>query len=341
MIPIANMPKGIDVSKFQGNIDWTQVKNAGISFGFARAIDDKPPGNTIDPTFARNYAGMKDAGIFRGAYYFLRPTRNVAAAANLFVSIVGSLGQGDLPPVIDVESADGASASAILNAIGQWIEIVEAGLNRQVMIYTYTPFWRDTLGNSTRFSDHPLWIAQYTSAPQPNFPSAFPIYSFWQYTQNGQVPGVTPPASAVDINRFNGTMDGLRAFAGFPPATAEAGAVAEAITPAQPAAAARGAKKGAAKKAASKRGAAKKAAGKKAVSKKAAGKKTTGKKAPAKKTTAKKAPAKKAPAKKGTAKKAGAKKAAAKKSTKKAAKKQGGSKRAAANRSKKKSSNSK
>ena len=320
------MPKGIDVSKFQGNIDWTRVKNAGISFAFARAIDDKPPGNTIDPTFASNFAGMKDVGIFRGAYYFLRPTRNVVAAANLFNSIVGSLGQGDLPPVIDVETADGASAAAILDAIAQWIDIVEAGLNRQVMIYTYTPFWRDTLGNSTRFSDHPLWIAQYTSAPQPNFPSAFPVYSFWQYTQNGQVPGVTPPASAVDVNRFNGTMDGLRAFAGFPPPAAEAEAAPEpeAITAAQPAAAARSARPAAAKKGTAKRGTAK--------AKKAAGKKATAKKAASKKATKKKAAAKKTTAKKGTAKKT-----AAKKSTKK----QGSSKRKTAGRSKKKSGKSK
>ena len=329
------MPKGIDVSKFQGNIDWVRVQNAGISFAFARAIDDKPPGNTIDPTFASNFAGMKSAGIFRGAYYFLRPTRDVAAAANLFNSIVGSLGQGDLPPVIDVESADGASAATILDAIAQWIDIVEAGLNRQVMIYTYTPFWRDTLGNSTRFSDHPLWIAQYTSAPQPNFPSAFPVYSFWQYTQNGQVPGVTPPASAVDINRFNGTMDGLRAFAGFPP-PAIAEAAPEAITTAQPAAAARGARPSAstAKKGAAKRSAAKSAKAKKATSKKGTAK---AKKAVGKKTTAKKAASKKAATKKAAAKKTTAKKTAAKKATKK----QGSSKQKTANRSKKKSGKSK
>jgi lysozyme len=332
MIPIANMPKGIDVSKFQGKIDWARVKNAGISFAFARAIDDKPPGNTIDPTFASNFAGMKAAGIFRGAYYFLRPKRNVVAAANLFNSIVGTLGQGDLPPVIDVESADGASASAILDAMAQWIDIVEAGLNRQVIIYTYTPFWRVTLGNSARFSNHPLWVAHYTTAPQPNFPSAFPVYSFWQYTQNGQVPGVTPPASAVDLNRFNGTMDGLRGFAGFPQVAAEAQPAAETITAAQPAAAARGAspaKKGTAKRGAgkAKKGAAKKTAAKKAVAKKSSSKKTTAKKAAAKKGTAKRA----------AAKKAGGKKAVAKKATKK----QGGSKRATASSGKKKSSKSK
>jgi lysozyme len=224
MVAIADMPNGIDVSKFQGDVDWPTVKDAGISFAFARAIDDKPPGNKVDPKFERNFAGMKDAGILSGAYYFLRPTRDVGAAAELFVSIVGSLGQGDLPPVIDVESADGADANTILDRIAQWIDIVEQSLNRQVMIYTFTPFWRDTLGNSTRFSDHPLWIAHFTAAAQPKIPSAFPTFSFWQFTDKGQVPGVAPPAKAVDRDRFNGSTNELQALAGFPPPAVAEGA---------------------------------------------------------------------------------------------------------------------
>lgn len=217
MAEIADMPTGIDVSKFQGNVNWQEVKNAGHSFGFARAIDDET-GTTADPEFAHNWQGMKDSGIFRGAYYFLRASRNMKEAADLFVSLVGQLGPGDLQPVIDVETADGVSANNILDAIQEWMEAVEAALNRQIIIYTYTPFWTNTLGNSNRFSDRALWIAEYTSAPQPHFPSAFPHFSFWQYSETGKVPGIS---GTVDMDRFNGSMNGLRAFAGFaadPPA---------------------------------------------------------------------------------------------------------------------------
>lgn len=213
MPTIANMPKGIDVSKHQGNVNWQNVKNAGISFAFARAIDDAT-GNTADPKFARNWQGMKDAGIFRGAYHFLRPNRNTTTAANLFVSIVGALGAGDLPPVIDVEVTGNASVDNILDDIGNWIDIVEAALNRQVIIYANRPFWESTLGNSTRFSDHPFWIAHYTTAAQPRIPSAFPRYTFWQFSQTGTVSGVS---GNVDLDRFNGSMNGLRAFADLPP----------------------------------------------------------------------------------------------------------------------------
>jgi lysozyme len=210
MIAIKDMPKGIDVSKFQGNVNWQKVKNAGVSFGFARAIDDKT-GTTADPKFDRNWQGMKDNGILRGAYYFLRPNRNMKRAAELFVSIVGELGEGDLPPVLDVESADGASAAHILDDIEEWMTIVEKELKREIIIYTFRPFWEKTLGNTKRFTDRALWIAHFTSAAQPNFPGVFPRYSFWQFTEKGSISGVT---GNVDLDRFNGSMKGLRAFAG-------------------------------------------------------------------------------------------------------------------------------
>jgi lysozyme len=212
MLAITDMPTGIDVSKFQGNVNWQEVKNAGYSFGFARAIDDST-GTTADPEFNNNWKGMGDSGILRGAYYYLRASRNMTDAANLFVSTVGQLAPGDLQPVLDVETADGEDAGAVLNAIQQWMEIVEAAMGRQIIIYTNASFWENTLGNSTLFSDRALWIAEYTSAPQPRVPSAFPAYSFWQYSESGTVPGIS---GQVDLDRFNGSIDGLRAFAGLP-----------------------------------------------------------------------------------------------------------------------------
>ena len=212
MTAIADMPKGIDVSKFQGSVNWQEVKNAGISFAFARAIDDAT-GTTADPQFKHNWQGMKDNGIFRGAYYFLRTKKDMKSEADLFVSLVGELGEGDLPPVIDVETTDGATAEQILDAIEQWMNVVEAALKREIMIYTFNPFWEHTLGNSTRFNNRALWIAEFTNAAEPKFPSAFPRFSFWQFTETGKISGVK---GNVDLDRFNGSMNELRAFAGFP-----------------------------------------------------------------------------------------------------------------------------
>lgn len=283
MPDISTMPRGIDVSKHQGRVDWARVAAAGFKFGFARAIDDRT-GTTADPQFKANYAGMKANGIFRGAYHFFRPNRNVSAAANLFINLVGKPAPGDLNPVIDVEIADGASANKILDGVAQWIDIVEAALARQVIIYTFTAFWNGTLGNSPRFRDRPLWIAHFTTAAQPRFPNAWSSFSFWQHSATGKVAGIT---GDVDLDRFNGSIKGLRAFAGLPPEVVPAPEAAAATATTATKATAKSlpsAKRGAAKKAATKRGA-KKGVTKKGGSKKASGQTASGK-AGAKKTLA-------------------------------------------------------
>jgi lysozyme len=205
------MPMGIDVSKYQGNVNWGNVEAAGISFAFARVSDGL---NNPDPYFSQNWSGMKNAGILRGAYQYFRPTQSPKAQADLLISKLAQLQPGDLPPVLDVETSDGASASQILNGILLWQEEVEGAFERQIIIYTARYFWQDSVNNSNQFANRPLWVASYTNAPAPSLPSAWPVWTFWQYTQSGNVNGVN---GSVDRNRFNGSMDGLRALAGYPP----------------------------------------------------------------------------------------------------------------------------
>lgn len=206
------MIQGIDVSKYQGNVNWPAVAAAGNEFAFARVSYGT---SSKDAYFAANWAGMKNAGIIRGAYQFFRASQDPQAQAELFISMVESLGEGDLPPVIDVENNDGGqSASKVIAGVSQWIETVESALpGRQVIIYTGTPFWRDTLGNPTQFNTQPLWVAQYANVPGPSIPSAWSVWTFWQYSETGTVNGIT---GAVDLNRFNGELDRLRVLAGYP-----------------------------------------------------------------------------------------------------------------------------
>jgi GH25 family lysozyme M1 (1,4-beta-N-acetylmuramidase) len=216
--PIDQMPRGIDVSKHNGRIDWNRVAHTGIKFAFTRVIDDRRPRNA-DPQFAANRDGIKAAGLLRGYYHFFRPGRdNVVNSANLFASLIGTLLPGDLQPTIDIEVTDGLGANAILDASARWIDIVEAATGRQVIIYTFVSFWRDTLRNSTRFGDHPLWIADLQNTP-PRVPGGFRTFTFHQHSFTGRVPGIprTGAATNVDLDRFNGTMNGLRAFAALPP----------------------------------------------------------------------------------------------------------------------------
>jgi GH25 family lysozyme M1 (1,4-beta-N-acetylmuramidase) len=91
---------GIDVSYYQGSIDWNAVQASGIAFTFVRVSD----GATFsDPKFAANYAGAQTAGLIRGAYQFFRADQDIDAQANMMIAAVGTLQPGDLPPVLDVE----------------------------------------------------------------------------------------------------------------------------------------------------------------------------------------------------------------------------------------------
>ena len=92
--------KGVDVSSYQGTINWSSARADGITFGFAKATE----GETIaDSTFAGNWAGMKAAGVVRGAYHFFHPNESATAQADFVLSKVGTLEAGDLPVVLDLK----------------------------------------------------------------------------------------------------------------------------------------------------------------------------------------------------------------------------------------------
>jgi lysozyme len=203
-------PLGIDVSNHQGIVNWAKVSGAGMAFAFAKASEGT---GFRDSFFDRNWQGMKNAGLLRGAYHFFRAQTNATTQANLFIQMVKRLDPGDLPPVLDVELADGASAAVIVQGIRQWVQRVQDALGRDPMIYTGPSFWRTQTGNSSAFSQTlPLWIAHYGVA-KPTIPDNWPFHTFHQFTDSGSVNGVS---GNVDMNRFNGDMAGLRRMAGLP-----------------------------------------------------------------------------------------------------------------------------
>jgi len=198
--------EGVDVSKYEGSIDWNAVKVAGIGFGIARISDGL---NYPDATFDTNYAAMKSMGIIRGSYQYFEPAQDPIAQANMVLQHVGTLGAGDLPPVIDVETMGGVSASAVMAAVQQWLSAVQAGLGRQPIVYVSPSFW-DGLSDPTVAAD--LWIANW-GVSCPSVPAAWGSWQFWQYSATGTVPGI-PVGANADLDRFNGSLSDLQAYAG-------------------------------------------------------------------------------------------------------------------------------
>ena len=203
--------RGVDVSHFQGVINWQKVAASGVAFGYTKATENV---GFKDTFFTPNYSGMKNAGIFRGGYHFFRPAADASAQADNFLNVISKLEPGDLPPALDVEVNDGKSASVIIKGVTTWLQQVEKALGRTCVIYTSASFWNANLGGTSAFSGHPLWVAHYTNAPKPNIPKGFDSYVIWQFSANGKgaVNGIN--SDNLDLDRFNGTLDDLRKLAG-------------------------------------------------------------------------------------------------------------------------------
>lgn len=208
--------KGIDVSVYQGTINWTAVKGDGVKFAYIRASDGL---NSIDSKFATNWSGSRAAGVLHGAYQFFRPGQDAIAQADLLLDKIGGhLAADDLPPVIDVEASDGQSAAVITSKVKAWVEHVKAATGRDPVIYTGFYFWRDSVG-APDITSSALWHAQYTTAACPNIAPPWQQWAIWQYSSTGTVAGIS---GDVDMDRWNGDMASLQAFLG-PPSTGGGG----------------------------------------------------------------------------------------------------------------------
>lgn len=196
---------GIDISKWQGDVDWNKVANAGVKFAFVRASHGL---NTIDQWFDSNWAEARAAGIHVGVYQYFEPGQSATAQADLLLDMMGPLQPGDLPPVIDVESHGNLSSATVAAAVTTWVARVEAATGVKPIIYTGRYFWQDYVKTSA-FSTYPLWIAHYTNGC-PNLPSQWSDWTAHQYTDKGTINGVSGP---TDTNRFNGDAAMLAAFA--------------------------------------------------------------------------------------------------------------------------------
>jgi lysozyme len=201
--------RGMDVSYYDDVTDWTTARQAGIEFAFIRVSDGT---QFHDPKFAAYWASAKASGVIRSAYQFFRPDQDPIAQADLLLQTMGPLEPGDLPPVIDVEVADGRSHAQVAAAVRAWVDRVSAAIDRPPIVYTGFYAWADLTGGADQASS-PLWIAQYTTAPCPTIPSAWTQWQFWQQTDTGAVAGVS---GALDLDVFNGSRDELLAFAGSP-----------------------------------------------------------------------------------------------------------------------------
>lgn len=197
--------EGVDVSHYQGDVDWASVKGDGVDFAFIRVSDGT---NVEDTKFDDNWAGAKAAGVLRGAYQFFRPNQDPIAQADLLLSHISDLDSSDLAPALDVEVTGGMSGASVVSRANQWAKHVAAATGRTPIVYTAPGFWNG-LGSSAKSPDV-LWVANWATKC-PTMPKSWKAWKFWQYTDSGSVSGIS---GHVDRDRFNGSLADLQAFAG-------------------------------------------------------------------------------------------------------------------------------
>jgi lysozyme len=203
--PAGTTQLGADVSSYQPGIQWSAVAQAGLTFSIAKATE----GTSVqDSEFAANWSGMKAAGMTRGAYHYFHSSDDGAAQADYFLAMVNSAGgfqPGDLPPFLDWEEMDSATAAEEIQVGQNFIDEIQAKTGMTTVIYSYLSFVDSNLGNPPQLGVYPLWMASYDTCPDIPAP-----WTAWQFWQNAD----TEPNTGGDADQFNGTLAQLQAFGG-------------------------------------------------------------------------------------------------------------------------------
>jgi len=228
------LTQGIDISHYQGTINWGQVAAdpKGIKFAFMKATEDT---NYTDPTFNTNLAGAKAAGIYAAPYHFCRldtgssdPVGDAAAEANYFLSKIKSKYQSGtyLPPMSDLESwPSGLTTAALKTLTTAWeksfSDTIYNALGVRPLLYT-SQSKATSLFSSTNTTD-PLVVAawhtsMFSSPPANSAVSPWSAWAFWQwsndtttYPSNGAINGFAA-GIRVDRDVFQGTVAQIQAM---------------------------------------------------------------------------------------------------------------------------------
>lgn len=192
---------GIDVSQYQGSINWDEVllTKHPLRFAIVRATMGN---NGVDATFKDNWSALKRVGLQRGAYHYYRPFENSVEQANNFISQV-QLQPGDFPPVLDVERMSPLGAANLRKGVQNWLRIVGQYYHCKPIVYTGRFFYERYLKGS--IDGYPLWVASYG----PHQKVSHLPWQFYQFSEKMVVHGIN---TFVDGNFFQGSLTKLRNF---------------------------------------------------------------------------------------------------------------------------------
>ncbi len=193
---------GVDVSRWQGDIDWAKLRSQGANFAYIKATDG---GDHLDPMFRTNWRKAKEAGLKRGAYHFFYWCRVASEQASWFIRNVPR-DPDALPPVIDVEWNGESSCKRrpspekVREKMQVFMDMLERHYGKRPVIYTAPDFYADNLRGA--FVNYPFWLRAVAQHPSVVYPGR--KWLFWQYSGSGLSHGVE---GKIDLNVFHGSED--------------------------------------------------------------------------------------------------------------------------------------
>jgi lysozyme len=216
---------GIDVSHYDGNIDWTQIRKQGPAFVYIKATQGD---HLFDDTFKKNWSEIavlepSANALYKGAYHFFSAEADPANQADFFIkkiAEVGGLKATDLPPCLDLEwdmiGPNGSDkwlkvpAAEIVNRVKIWLDRVEKGTGKRPIIYTNPSWWSAMLGKRPQFEDYVIWTSDYSygdlKTDNPHVPSGNQVV-FWQFTDRGRILFTSNGKTGmVDANTYMGDL---------------------------------------------------------------------------------------------------------------------------------------
>jgi lysozyme len=201
---------GIDVSKYQGDIDWRTAGRGGVSFAYIKATEG---GDHLDDKFSDNWQASRRAGVLRGAYHFYYFCRTAAEQANWFIQNVPRDAKA-LPPVLDMEWNHKSrtckyrpSPAKVRSEMRVYLARVNGHYGKRPIIYVTPDFYQEN--QLWKIRGYSFWLRSVADHPSRVYRGQ--PWAFWQYTGTGHVPGID---GKVDINAFSGSLSAWKEWAG-------------------------------------------------------------------------------------------------------------------------------
>lgn len=197
---------GVDVAKYQGDLDWKTLKQQGVEFAFIKATEG---GDLLDPMYAKHTSGARQARIPNSAYHFYYFCTSAKKQAEWFIRNVPRI-RGSLPHVLDMEWNPHSPtcklrppAEIVRREMEIFMRMIERHYGKRPIIYTTVDFHEENLAG--HFKNDSFWLRSVKAHPKVTYPGR--PFTFWQYTGTGRVKGAT---GDIDLNVFYGSRDQWR-----------------------------------------------------------------------------------------------------------------------------------